>query len=157
MGKVLIVYYSRSGGTKDACAKLKAEHDQFGVIDMIELKDEKPYNAITALIAAMTKKAGKIQPLDIDMTQYDVVVLGTPIWGGGLTPAMKTFITSTNLNGKKIIGILSSSKKEPEYPDVLRTAVNNRVDMAFISGLTRLRVIEYIVIGRVCTDEPAVK
>ena len=36
------------------------------------------------------------------MDEYDTLIVGTPIWGSHLTPAMKSFLASYNLSGKSI-------------------------------------------------------
>lgn len=36
------------------------------------------------------------------MDEYDTLIVGTPIWGGHLTPAMKSFLASYDLSGKAI-------------------------------------------------------
>ena len=44
----------------------------------------------------------KIQPLNIDLTEYDTVILGAPVWWYAFAPAMKTFLHDTDLSGKTI-------------------------------------------------------
>lgn len=36
------------------------------------------------------------------MDEYDTLIVGTPIWGGHLTPAMKSFLAGYDLSGKSI-------------------------------------------------------
>lgn len=42
----------------------------------------------------------KIQPLNIDLTEYDTVILGAPVWWYAFAPAMKTFLHDTDLSEK---------------------------------------------------------
>lgn len=44
----------------------------------------------------------KIQPLNIDLTEYDTVILGAPVWWYAFAPAMKTFLHDTDLSGKTV-------------------------------------------------------
>lgn len=37
-----------------------------------------------------------------NMDEYDTLIVGTPIWGGHLTPAMKSFLAGYDLSGKSI-------------------------------------------------------
>lgn len=37
-----------------------------------------------------------------NMDEYDTLIVGTPIWGGHLTPAMKSFLAGYDLSGKYI-------------------------------------------------------
>ena len=43
-----------------------------------------------------------IKPINIDLSQYDTIILGTPVWWYTFAPAVKTFIESNNLAGKTI-------------------------------------------------------
>lgn len=38
-----------------------------------------------------------------NLDQYDVIYLGTPIWGGRMPPAVASFLSENNLSGKTII------------------------------------------------------
>ncbi|MDF2540197.1 MAG: hypothetical protein K0S76_3218 [Herbinix sp.] len=44
-----------------------------------------------------------IQVPDMQLDQYDTIILGTPVWWYTLTPAVLTFLSETDLRGKKII------------------------------------------------------
>ena len=65
--------------------------------------------------------------MDIDVSRYDVVFIGYPIWWGLAPRAVNTFIESHDLQGKMVIpfatsggsGISSSvSALKREYPDL---------------------------------------
>ncbi|MHA2359653.1 MAG: flavodoxin family protein, partial [Candidatus Thorarchaeota archaeon] len=43
---------------------------------------------------------------------YDVIILGTPIWWKNLPPATRTFLTSHNLKGKKVVFFITSQAEE---------------------------------------------
>lgn len=38
-----------------------------------------------------------------NLENYDVIFLGTPVWNGGLPPAIHTFLAENDLNGKKVV------------------------------------------------------
>lgn len=44
----------------------------------------------------------KIQLLNIDLTEYDTVILGAPVWWYTFAPAMNTFLHDTDLSGKTV-------------------------------------------------------
>ena len=73
--KTLVVYYSRTGNTK----KIAEEIAQKLGADTEELIDQKNLTEIDTLIK---------NPDD-----YDVVIIGTPIWAGGITPAIRTYLS----------------------------------------------------------------
>lgn len=44
-----------------------------------------------------------IKPLNIDPEAYDIVAVGTPTWWYAMAPAVLTFLTSHDWNGKTVI------------------------------------------------------
>ncbi|MHA2153218.1 MAG: flavodoxin [Candidatus Thorarchaeota archaeon] len=100
--KVLVTYYSRTGTTKlvgELIAKaMGAETDE--IVDVKERLG--PVNYMRA-----ARDAAGMKPTKIEYTQnpddYDVIILGTPIWWNNIPPATRTFLTSHNLKGKKVV------------------------------------------------------
>jgi flavodoxin len=99
--KSLVAYYSRTGTTKTvgkAIAKeLKADSDE-----IIDLKNRLgPINWIIAGFDATRRKLTKIK-VKKKPESYDMVIVGTPIWSKNMTPAVRTYLTNHNLDGKKV-------------------------------------------------------
>ena len=44
----------------------------------------------------------EIQNLNIDLSNYDEIILGTPVWWYRPVPAIRTFLTQNDLSGKII-------------------------------------------------------
>ena len=103
-GKTLIVYFSWGGNTKTVANHI---HDLIGG-DIVEVETVIPYpdtyEEVTQI--APGELASDYRPelkTKVDnMDEYDTLIVGTPIWGGHLTPAMKSFLASYNLSGKVI-------------------------------------------------------
>ena len=87
-GKTLIVYFSWGGNTKTVANHI---HDLIGG-DIVEVETVIPYPDTYEEVKT------KVDNMD----EYDTLIVGTPIWGGHLTPAMKSFLASYNLSGKAI-------------------------------------------------------
>jgi len=99
--KSLVVYYSRTGTTKTvgkAIAKeLKADLDE-----IIDLKKRLgPINYIIAGRDATQRKLTKIK-VKKKPESYDIIIIGTPIWGKNMAPAVRTYLTNHKLDGKKV-------------------------------------------------------
>ncbi len=77
--KILTVYFSQSGNTKKLA----------GII-----------NAAVGGDMAEIAESGAVS---VDLTQYDTVFVGTPNWAATLTPAVKNFLTATDLSGKTVV------------------------------------------------------
>ncbi len=101
--KALVVYYSYSGNTKlvaDAVAKALGA-------DLEELKPAKPLNASGAgyvmwgLRQLVSQSKPPLLPLEHDLSAYDLVIIGTPVWSYTITPPVRTFLESVDLSGKQ--------------------------------------------------------
>ena len=89
--KILIVYYSRTGNTKKIAEEL-AKKLNADIEEIIDLKNRK--GIIGWLIGGrdgMKKTSTSIKESSKDCKNYDLVVIGSPIWVG-LTPAIRTFL-----------------------------------------------------------------
>ena len=103
-GKTLIVYFSWGGNTKTVANHI---HDLIGG-DIVEVETVIPYpdtyEEVTQI--APGELASDYRPelkTKVDnMDEYDTLIVGTPIWGGHLAPAMKSFLASYNLSDKTI-------------------------------------------------------
>lgn len=48
------------------------------------------------------KKKPELMPLKTNLDDYDTIIIGTPIWAGAYTPAIKTLLEDGMLKGKNI-------------------------------------------------------
>src|SRR3989338_8550287 len=100
--KALIVYYSRTGTTKkvaeELADRLKADKEE-----IIDKKNRKgPIGYMIAGKDAMRKKLTKINELKKNPENYDLLVIGTPIWAFTMVPAIRTFLIKIKNYNKKI-------------------------------------------------------
>ncbi len=103
--KTLVLYYSQTGATKAVAEELQS---QLGAdIACIETVD--PYDADYAATVARWRQELEngikvdIQPLAVNLDQYDTIFLGFPIWGGTCASPMATFLADNSLAGKKVV------------------------------------------------------
>jgi len=111
--KSLVVYYSRTGTTKavgKAIAKeLKADSDE-----IIDLKNRLgPINWLIAGSDATRRKLTKIK-VKKKPERYDMIIVGTPIWSKNIVPAVRTYLTNHNLDGKKVCFFCTSGDDKVE-------------------------------------------
>ena len=109
MSKTLVAYFSASGRTAKVAEKLAAE---LGA-DIYEIKPEVKYTK--ADLNWMNKKSRSsvemnnksIRPAiitgDVDVSGYDTVCLGFPIWWYVAPTLINTFLEAYDFSGKKII------------------------------------------------------
>jgi flavodoxin len=56
---------------------------------------------------AMTNRGSKINPIDVDLNQYERVFIGSPIWASRPVPAVNSFIYQTTFEGRNVIPFFS--------------------------------------------------
>lgn len=122
--KTLVVFYSRTGNTK----KVAEEIAKILNADIEEIIDKKDRKGIVGWLKsgrdATFKKSAEIEfvknPID-----YDLVIIGTPIWAFTMTPAIRTYLsenkfkkvaffsTSGGSEGEKIFNEMEKISREP--------------------------------------------
>ena len=109
----LVVYFSATGNT-EALAQTIAET---AGADLAEIIPEEPYtnedlnynnDSCRANQELDTDARPAIEALDADVSRYDVILLGYPIWWGQCPPAVRTFLDSYDLSGKTIMPFCTS-------------------------------------------------
>ncbi|MFA6215110.1 MAG: flavodoxin domain-containing protein [Patescibacteria group bacterium] len=87
--KTLVIYYSLTGNTRFIAEQIA----QKSGADILELKPERGQGS---------KSRPKPLPLTKDLADYDLIILGTPVWGFNFAPAIRTFLNQAKLENKKL-------------------------------------------------------
>lgn len=100
--KTLILYYSRTGTTKKLAEKLanSLSADIEEVSETINRSGARGY-LLSGRDAAF-KKLTKINPISHNLSEYDLVVIGTPVWAWTMSSPIRTLITEQKDNIKKV-------------------------------------------------------
>lgn len=107
--KVLIAYFSWGGNTKAIADKI---HSKVGG-DIFRIETAVPYPADyneTAYGVAKKQHEEDIKPElkdNGDVSGYDIIFIGTPAWWYEMAPAVKTFISNNNFEGKTIVPFIT--------------------------------------------------
>jgi flavodoxin len=100
--KILIIYYSRTGKTKNAAEKLKEELN----CDIEEIYDRTSRKGIFGFLKsghdAMKGKLTAITGEIKDVSDYETIVICTPIWAGHVSSAIRTYIMLNKDKFKKV-------------------------------------------------------
>jgi flavodoxin len=104
MGRTLIVYFSRTGYTRGVAEEMAAA---FGA-DLEAVRDARKRSGVLGYLRsareALRRSLIEIQPTENDPSQYDLVVLGTPVWAGHVSSPMRAYV-SANRNGLKRVAL----------------------------------------------------
>ena len=119
--KMLVLFYSQTGNTKAVAQEIA---NKLGA-DMEEVVAVEPYDGdfqATIERGRTELEQGvlpEIQPLNVDVNNYDVIFIGYPVWFGTYAPPIATLVHEVDLSGKKVVpfctfgsGGLESSAKE---------------------------------------------
>ncbi len=100
--RYLVVYYSRTGNSKFVAEKISAELNA-DVEEVVDLKSRRGWlGFLRAGYDATVGKDTKIEKTQKLPNDYDVVVVGTPVWNSRLTPAIRTYLKENDLAGKNV-------------------------------------------------------
>lgn len=103
--KMLVIYYSQSSNTKIVAQEMATRLNA----DLAEIVPVVPYDGDFQATVERGKKEldqksyPEIQPLTVDVANYDVVFLGYPIWFGTYAPPIFTWLDQVDLSGKKVV------------------------------------------------------
>ncbi len=100
----LVVYFSYSGNTKIIVKKIKECLN----CDVLEIKTVIPYsNDYETVVndehnSEASNYLPEIQKINVDLSKYDEIILGTPVWWYRPAPAIRTFLKQNDLSNKHI-------------------------------------------------------
>jgi Flavodoxins len=93
--KTLVVFYSRSGTTRRIAQALSEALK----CDLEEITEPRPRTGflgyIRSLLEARRKLPSIITPRKRDVSSYDLVVIGTPVWAWSLSSPVRAYLTAT--------------------------------------------------------------
>lgn len=107
--KSLIVYYSNTGNTASTAIILSNILKEKGEVRIVELeaKDEAE-NFLSKCKRAFFKKRAIIDDVTFDVSSYDLICIGSPVWAFAPTPAIITYLDKIkNLEGKKALAFVT--------------------------------------------------
>ena len=116
MSKKLVVYFSASGVTAAAAKELA----EFSGSELYEIKPEVPYTTAdldwqnersrSFLETHTPSSRPEIKKGDIDVSEYEKIYLGFPVWWGIAPHIVNTFLESYDFSGKTIVLFATSGK-----------------------------------------------
>ena len=105
MNKKLVVYFSYTGHTKMIVDKIKDKLD----CDILKIETVEPYSTDYDTVVNDEQNSERsnflpeIKDININLDNYDEIILGTPVWWYRPAPAIRSFLTKYDLTGKTVI------------------------------------------------------
>lgn len=127
LGKVLIIYYSYTGVTERVALQLAVKTDA----DVYQIETAEPYDNDTIRDQLKVQREQNIMPAlqapAPDITGYDLVIIGSPVWGGDVPPPVVTLLRQLDFDGRRLAYFSTSSTRPREYLENFKAHVNNAV------------------------------
>jgi len=125
--KTSIIYNSYSGVTRGVAEQIRKACDG----DLVEVRSKEYSTKLTAYTIgcyrAMKGMCDRIEPETIDVSLYDCIVIGTPVWAGRATPAINAAVAAlAGCKGKKAVIFATCGGKDGETLSSLKKALEVR-------------------------------
>lgn len=103
--KTLVVYYSYSGNTKSVAKYLANKINAKAVEITTKVAYSSDYDKVVEDAKSEIRNGftPEINSLDVNINDFDTIILGTPVWWYTFAPAVRSFLTKYNLEGKRIL------------------------------------------------------
>ncbi len=123
--KKLVVFYSLSGNTRAVARRLARALSA----DILEIRTVKTYPDDVDVLLGLGQQEVKtgyipqLQPYRVDLSKYDAILLGTPVWWSTYAPAMKSFLMGKNWAGKRVFPFTTNGGTIGHTPSDFRRAL----------------------------------
>lgn len=112
--KFLVVYYSRTKTTQKVAEvlKIKLEADVEEILDLTSRAGGLGF--IRGGKDAVFERPTRIAASQHNPENYDVVIIGTPVWAGTVTPAVRTYLSQNARYLKNVALFTTQGSKETQ-------------------------------------------
>ncbi|MBN1166868.1 MAG: metalloregulator ArsR/SmtB family transcription factor [Methanospirillaceae archaeon] len=161
-----VIFYSYTGITRGVAEKIG---NACGC-DLVPVQTKKEYSSFSAYTTGVFRsRKGACDPIipeEIDVSGYDLLVIGTPVWAGKPTPAINAVVQAfSGCEGKKALIFVTSCGIPGEALPLLKAALAKRgVSVIGEISLTKNEIgnpedgnslIEQVIAAyNACTDQP---
>jgi flavodoxin len=124
---ICIIYHSETGNTR----RVAEEVARATGADLVEVKDLAHYSRIGRYLKGAPRanrgERDAIEPSVIDVTAYDTIAVGSPVWSGHPTPAINAAIDGLKgCEGKAGIAFCTAGGMPGQTLEIMRSALEGR-------------------------------
>jgi flavodoxin len=123
--RILICWFSRSGNTKRVVDTLQP----ILRADLFQIKVDADYSGATGLFRSLwhclrrTRPALTVRPPDF--SQYDVVVVASPVWGWDVSPPVASFLAACDFAGRQVVPLGTCQSNMGKYVENVGASLRN--------------------------------
>lgn len=102
--KTLVVYYSYEGNTEQIAHAIRDTYhfDCISIKPIKEMKSKGFAKYVWGGAQVVMKVVPKIESIQVNLDEYDFIIIGSPIWAGTYAPPIRSFIEGTHCTNKRI-------------------------------------------------------
>ncbi len=129
--KICLAYASRTGNSELIANQLISKLEMSGnSIDVIKIEPETMPRFFGAGAKSMKQEEMKLKNTEVDIGQYDLFIIGGPVWAGRPSPLFASFLELVkNAEGKKaayFVTQITPIGKNKEMPGVMKNNLNKK-------------------------------
>lgn len=102
MQRTLVVYYSMTGNTRHLAEEIRTAVAG----DLEEIREPRPRRGFSGVVRALLDLALRrevpIEPIRHSPSDYALVILGGPVWGGRIAPPVRTYALRHGLQASQV-------------------------------------------------------
>lgn len=111
--KKLFIYYSYTGRGDIVTQKMQEKGYDIRKVETVKsLPKSFFWGMMVGGFQAGTKKKAALKEFDQDISNYEEIVIGSPIWNGAFTPAINSVLSLLDLSNKKLSFVFYSGSGE---------------------------------------------
>lgn len=102
--RIGVIYYSRTGNGEFVANEFhkRLNSDLIRVETEQDLRGKKILQFVVGGFQVITKKSPPLKKYQFNPSNYDVLIIETPVWVDSFAPAIRTFLKNEKLHDKKI-------------------------------------------------------
>jgi len=139
--RVIVAFYSKTGHTRALGLEIARRLKGKGVeVYCKELEPEEEATLIQAGHRTLTHGPLPVKDCAIDLGDANLLVIGSPIWVGGSSPYIRSFLeTVADLKGIPVVLFATCSKRDGKAADELRQLVRDQGGRPFEYHVWRIQ------------------
>jgi flavodoxin len=100
----LVIFYSLNGNTR-LLAESIARTTGYDIAELQPVKDVNPEGVMKYIFGGASvfmKRRPRLESLAVNVQDYEVFFMGTPVWAGSYAPAFNTFFAENRIENKQV-------------------------------------------------------
>jgi flavodoxin len=124
---ICIIYHSETGNTRHVAQHLASVFDA----KLVEVSETATHSRLTRFLVwckmARGEELTKIEPEMIDVSGYDLLVFGSPVWAFKPTPAIHSAINAlAGCDGKRVVAFSTHGGKPGQSEEIFEKWIGER-------------------------------